>query len=559
MLKRIELLVHAGAPSARSDDDKYKAQADAYVGFHGSRIALDSPSGQLAIPAPVPDQDGNGHRQEDDTRVIESPTIFVEDTQLAITGIESQLLTSSLPLTRERCSSGPSASFDAAAAVPFSSDNEGESHSRFGDEHPSTPTRTLGKRKRHADQYEDAEACQRDESEREPEHSKNREEHQTTPSTNPSLSSYLKTPLSDRSAKKSGLARSSHGSRPEDLPTFATAHVDAWRALRNPFGRTVTPGQKVVTVATAPAVTTRAEDPLAASEPTSELPTSYSLSDITSESSRARVRPSQRSASDSIVLAKAAETSSSKVDSSTVTGSSGSRFGAETVANAPRSEVAKFEPAPEVVVIVDDAPCETGAAEASNKSRRIGQSTLQLAGVGKSTVPQTSSAPLSASNVEALQVLKTLSTSIHAPEPEVSVKCFTTHITPALASLESNPDLAGRYVPATATRDLRPLERGHWLFDASSLPAERQVKLWQFLEQVITNGGPGWGIWCDRDDSTDGLGVVRVYCWGEVVKHTYLLLYVGSGSQIRKLGARWIDAEGVRVVQMKQVEVGKEK
>ena len=86
----------------------------------------------------------------------------------------------------------------------------------------------------------------------------------------------------------------------------------------------------------------------------------------------------------------------------------------------------------------------------------------------------------------------------------------------------------------------------------------------------------GWGVWCTREafdqecrplgaskegtngDGTatvhpdasvsvtprsNGLGRVRVFCWGEVVEHVYLLLYVASRSRIRKVGAVWVDAD----------------
>jgi len=85
----------------------------------------------------------------------------------------------------------------------------------------------------------------------------------------------------------------------------------------------------------------------------------------------------------------------------------------------------------------------------------------------------------------------------------------------------------------------------------------------------------GWGVWCTREafdqecrplsaseegtngggatvhtdasasvtPRSNGLGRVRVFCWGEVVEHVYLLLYVASRSRIRKVGAVWVDAD----------------
>ena len=48
-----------------------------------------------------------------------------------------------------------------------------------------------------------------------------------------------------------------------------------------------------------------------------------------------------------------------------------------------------------------------------------------------------------------------------------------------------------------------------------------------------------------------------MFCWGEVVRHIYLMLYVASKSKVRKLGLKWVDANDEIVVQMRGVdEVG---
>jgi hypothetical protein len=46
---------------------------------------------------------------------------------------------------------------------------------------------------------------------------------------------------------------------------------------------------------------------------------------------------------------------------------------------------------------------------------------------------------------------------------------------------------------------------------------------------------------------------ICVYCWGEVVEHVYLLLYVASDGRVRRMGLQWIDADGAVVVQMRTV------
>jgi hypothetical protein len=65
---------------------------------------------------------------------------------------------------------------------------------------------------------------------------------------------------------------------------------------------------------------------------------------------------------------------------------------------------------------------------------------------------------------------------------------------------------------------------------------------------MIESGRVGWGVWYVRELAELE---VRVFCWGEVVRHVYLMLYVASKSKVRKLGLKWIDAEGEVVVQMR--------
>lgn len=45
--------------------------------------------------------------------------------------------------------------------------------------------------------------------------------------------------------------------------------------------------------------------------------------------------------------------------------------------------------------------------------------------------------------------------------------------------------------------------------------------------------------------------VVKVYCWGEVVGHIWLMLFIGSERAIKGVGAKWVDAGGVAVVCMR--------
>lgn len=172
-----------------------------------------------------------------------------------------------------------------------------------------------------------------------------------------------------------------------------------------------------------------------------------------------------------------------------------------------------------------------------------------------------------------LAELKSLSISIDPGPPPTSSDSFSSHITQDLAHLSNLSMLKGAYGPSWVTRSLRQSERGHWLVDSSGWSAGTQISFWRFLEEYVGTGKFGWGIWCTRelDHQSDGnhstaepsrlttepqpcLGQVKVFCWGEVVQHIWQVLFVASKAQIRRGTPAWIGADGEVVVQMKRME-----
>ncbi|KAL6878651.1 hypothetical protein J3F83DRAFT_723397 [Trichoderma novae-zelandiae] len=111
-------------------------------------------------------------------------------------------------------------------------------------------------------------------------------------------------------------------------------------------------------------------------------------------------------------------------------------------------------------------------------------------------------------------------------------------------------DLSSRYRPV-ARRELEPLERGYWLLDCSSWSEDTFREGWLFLGNYLRSGLAGWGVWCRRDESH---GWIRLYCWAHVVKHTYLLLYLASGRNMKATGAKWVDADGEVALEVLPVE-----
>jgi len=137
------------------------------------------------------------------------------------------------------------------------------------------------------------------------------------------------------------------------------------------------------------------------------------------------------------------------------------------------------------------------------------------------------------------------------------------HITPAFHQLAKTLDLFSRFRPLHSVRNLRPLERGHWCIDTISWESGLQHDFWSYLGEFIKAGSAGWGVSCFRSIPVgeDGviiekiskdapLGVVKIYCWGEIVGHVYLLAFVASKSKVKRIGAKWVDASEQVVVQM---------
>ncbi|CAH0001128.1 unnamed protein product [Clonostachys byssicola] len=139
-----------------------------------------------------------------------------------------------------------------------------------------------------------------------------------------------------------------------------------------------------------------------------------------------------------------------------------------------------------------------------------------------------------------------LALEIWSPSPPVGVDDLELPIAVPERLAKLAADLSSRYRPE-ADRDITPLERGYWLVDCSSWSRDVRLDLWNFLIPYIEGGLAGWGVWCRRDAALDE---VRLYCWGSLVKHAYLLLYLASGRHLKYTGAVWKDAEAKPVLRV---------
>ncbi|CRG91703.1 hypothetical protein PISL3812_08754 [Talaromyces islandicus] len=187
---------------------------------------------------------------------------------------------------------------------------------------------------------------------------------------------------------------------------------------------------------------------------------------------------------------------------------------------------------------------------------------------------------------------------IRGPNPEVSNEKFRTHVTPTLEALADRMKLVSRFSPSQQTRALHPLERGYWFIqyltikhdtDESETPPQpsnnpaQQIwtlsffsQFWCFLRDFIIEGRAGWGIWCLLEESSSfppdsgrqtadslesaqertGPSVaksvnLKIYTWGEVAPHVYMLLFLATERRIRKMqGVEWRDARDETIIKM---------
>ncbi|KAL4758501.1 uncharacterized protein BDW70DRAFT_96275 [Aspergillus foveolatus] len=199
-------------------------------------------------------------------------------------------------------------------------------------------------------------------------------------------------------------------------------------------------------------------------------------------------------------------------------------------------------------------------------------------------------------------ILSSLPLEIRPPPPPISSSPFTTHITPTLEMLSSRLKSPRTYNPVFQTRDLNILERGYWYlrltivpgavseFENQSQTAARTsnkvlcwdkplfTRFWTFLSDFISKEGrAGWGVWCileerererERDHDANGEDTtsaeptvaqsvsLKVYAWGEIATHIYLLLFLASERRVRKLGAQWRDGRDEVVIQMPESAMG---
>jgi hypothetical protein len=501
MVTRIDLLVHTTAPSSRSDDERYKAQAEAYRSFvgtgtstrvvsHGSTTAtgglpLSPPNDMIGTKLIAEMRQTSQQEDGELSNLVWDPTTFLEETQLGYTALESQIFASSArtpkkPLKRVR----------------------------------PVERKVIEEQVIEAQVAEDKTTVIEGTEHQEPRHDGSSSSHRI-----PSQSSYLVSPVLDRSSKK---------------PRINEANRQYFQSSRSLFlpSEPVQEDGNLNVPSTGPAPTLgqtaldSQQHSFSRDDITSELPSSYSLSP---ESYRKRQQSIQRSISDpgpSVVGPIGPEPEEQRPPEVPQESSVRYTTQEETEPAPPKRQVRQSQPR-----LSNSETAVKDFATVHNDDERV-----------KDTPVGTIDPPIPPKDPD-------LPTTIRAPTPQPFLQPFKTHITESLKYLSENTSLTQSYKPVFVSRDLEQSERGCWTFDITPWPAQLRSEFFQFLAKMIEPGRVGWGVWCVREPASSL--TVRVFGWGEVVRHVYLMLYVASKSKVRKLGLRWVDAEGEVVVQMR--------
>jgi hypothetical protein len=139
-----------------------------------------------------------------------------------------------------------------------------------------------------------------------------------------------------------------------------------------------------------------------------------------------------------------------------------------------------------------------------------------------------------------------LQIDVSPPEPRISIaqhRTLPSQVTPSLVALKrQNPTC---FKPIRVVKKPKPDDRGYWLMSCSHWTAQLQQMFWSNICEQVSSGKLGWGVMLYREGGTSrSLGKVKLYCWGEIVEHTWLVLWLCSKGKVSGSGLEWVDADG---------------
>lgn len=133
---------------------------------------------------------------------------------------------------------------------------------------------------------------------------------------------------------------------------------------------------------------------------------------------------------------------------------------------------------------------------------------------------------------------------VFGPEPPVSIRHITPDdlLTPHLRKLHSDLGKAKRYearVLQQQDKGPEPFERGWWILDCSEL-GDRRLTAWEYLARYVHVGNAGWGVSLMRESAATAR--IRLFSYGHLAAHMYLLLYMASERRIYEVDCTWTSA-----------------
>ncbi|CAE7000603.1 hypothetical protein CFE70_001029 [Pyrenophora teres f. teres 0-1] len=140
----------------------------------------------------------------------------------------------------------------------------------------------------------------------------------------------------------------------------------------------------------------------------------------------------------------------------------------------------------------------------------------------------------------------------YPPEPKVSIACpgsLPSQVTKALRALKK--EHPKRFRPLKQRGTPKADDRGFWFIDCAHWSLHHQQEFWNHMCDQIASGRLGWGVTLYREGGTSqSLGRVKLYCWGEVVEHMWLVLWLFSRANVIGSKLKWFDADGNAIFEM---------
>ena len=545
----MELLVHVSAPSSKKDDERYKRQSSGYNAFesrHSTRLSsYGDPLRRLGALGMNTSRD-EGIAIAEDVLIPPAEQSYVDDTQLAISALESQILSDSARQTLYQFRHSDEASLIGHQGSLSSPAQQTESE--------------VARESRTTDSIRPTEEAFRP------------HDHDRSTRTTPDIGVVAEGGARARNDTSSASLRTPSKAGSNDIPVLRSPYVPLQEGHAIGVGyvgtsTTDSGSQSSKHKQTISPVMTRKgqSSSWSGDDIPSQLPSTYSLTDETSNNTTGYERNPQSlsrnrnhaSQFDNGDIHTPVEHAQSQLDGSVALHSSAPRAASSTANSTGHTSDRMPDelvnvPQRNNVEVVNDRPM----LACQNVSDRA-----LLKGMESTTNTVPTSTEQKPPSTETMARLTNLSTTIRPPAPPTSIDSFSTHVTPSLRSLITNSDLKNRYKPALVTRDIRVSERGFWLLNTDAWSLDLQLEVWVFLTKMIESGNAGWGVWCAREVVSNGagslnspgnvsLGSLQVFCWGEVVEHVYLMLYVASRSRIKRAAAVWIDAGEEIIVRM---------